>query len=143
MEKILNIPIMIEKEFTVERCVRGHHVYKSKWEAKVDSELKACHETRLGALTEDKYAMALKHKDVTVGHVPKFLSKITYFYLKHGRNLQVKIIGKKQFSNVFKSTNLAVHSKLPGLVSDAMKKYNDAKSKTLETKDKPKKKKSK
>ena len=98
MEKMLNIPIMIEKEFTVERCVRGHHVYKSKWEAKVDSELKACHEIRLGALTEDKYAMALKHKDVTVGHVPKFLSKITYFYLKHGRNLLVKIIGKKQFS---------------------------------------------
>ena len=41
MEKMLNIPIMIEKEFTVERCVRDHHVYKSKWEAKVDSELKA------------------------------------------------------------------------------------------------------
>ena len=30
-------------------------------EAKVDSELKACHETRPGALVEDKYSMMLKH----------------------------------------------------------------------------------
>ena len=33
-----------------------------------------------------------------------------------------------------------MHSKLPGLVSDTMKSYNDAKSKILETKDKPRKK---
>ena len=97
--------------------------------------------------------MALKHKYVTAGHVPKFLSKITY-YLRHGGDHLVKIIGKKQFSKdipqegmelpvlyVFKSANLVMHLKLPGLVSDTMKTYNDAKSKTLETKDIPKKKK--
>ena len=96
--------------------------------------------------------MALKHKDVTVGHVPKFLSKITYFYFKHGGDLLLKIIGKKQFSidipqrrmelpaqYVFKFTNLVIHSKLQSLVSNAMKTYSDAKSKTLKTKDKPKK----
>ena len=154
-----NIPIMIEKEFTVECCVRCHHVYQSKWEAKVNGELKACHETRPGALVEDKYAMVLKHKDVTVGHVPKFLSKkTTYFcfYLKHGGDLLVKIIGKKQFSKdlpdgemelpalyISNSTNLVMHSKLSGLVSDAIKTYSDAKSKALETKDEPKKKKNK
>ena len=42
---------------------------------------------------------------------------------------------------IHKSTNLAMHSKLQSLVSDAMKTCNDAKSKTLETKDKPKTKK--
>ena len=40
-----DIPIMIEKEFTVECFVRDHHVHQSKWEAKVDKELKACHES--------------------------------------------------------------------------------------------------
>ena len=30
-------------------------------EEKVDSELKACHETRTGALVADKYSMMLKH----------------------------------------------------------------------------------
>ena len=67
--------------------------------------------------------MPLKHKDVTVGYVPKFLLEITYLlYLKHGGDLLVKIIGKKQFSKelsqdgmkllalyVFGSTNLVMH----------------------------------
>ena len=39
---------------------------------------------------------------------------------------------------VFKSASLLMFSKLPGFVSDAMKTYNNAKSKILETKDKPK-----
>ena len=34
---------------------------------------------------------------------------------------------------VFKSANLIMHLKLTGLVSDAMKAYNDAKSKTLQS----------
>ena len=68
---------MTEKELTVECCVRCHHGYQSKWGPKVDTELKACHETRPSALVEDKYAMTLKHKDVTVGHVPKFHNNIS------------------------------------------------------------------
>ena len=57
-----DILIMNEKEFTAELCVRGQYVYQSKWETEVDNELKAYHETRPGALIEDKYAMALKDK---------------------------------------------------------------------------------
>ena len=87
-----------------------------------------------------------------------FYQKTTYFcfYLKHGGDLLVKIIGKKQFSKdlpdgemelpalyISNSTNLVMHSKLSGLVSDAIKTYSDAKSKALETKDEPKKKKNK
>ena len=62
-----DILIIIEKEFTDECCIRVHHVYQSKWEAKVDSEWKACHETRPGPLVEDRYAIPLKHKNVTNG----------------------------------------------------------------------------
>ena len=64
-----DIPILIEREFTVP-----------------------------GALVQDKYAIALKQKDVIVGHIPKFLCKITYFYLKHGGDLLVEITGKRQYS---------------------------------------------
>ena len=46
---------------------------------KIESELKASHETRPGALVQEKYAMVLKYNDVTVRHVPKSLSKITHF----------------------------------------------------------------
>ena len=46
-----------------------------------------------------KYAMALKYNDVTVRHVPKSLSKITYFYRKPKEDLVVKIIGESRFSD--------------------------------------------
>ena len=49
-----DIPIMIKKELVVEYWVRLHHVYQSKWETKVKSELKACQKTRPSVLVEDK-----------------------------------------------------------------------------------------
>ena len=82
--------------------------------------MKACHETRPGAPVEGKYAMALKHKDVTVGHVPKFLSNITYFYLKHGGDLLVKIIGKKHFSKDLSQEGM----KLPAICFQVYKPGN-------------------
>ena len=93
-----DIPFLVQREFTVECCVRGHHVYQKEWEAEIGSKLTAQYETRPGALVQDTYAIALKQKDVVVGHIPKFLSKITYFYLKHGGDVLVEIIGKRQYS---------------------------------------------
>ena len=92
------IPIAIEKELEVECCVRGHHVYESNRDAITGSKLKPCHEKRPSALVEDKYAMALKFNDTTVGHVPKFLSKITYFFLKLGGDLVVKVTAQRRYS---------------------------------------------
>ena len=110
----------------------------------------AQYETRPGALVQDKYAIALKEKPMIVGHIPKFLSKITCFYLKHVGDLLVEKIGKRQYSRdlpqggmeltalyVFKTANLEMHLQLPSLARKAMKTYNDAKTKAM---DKPKKK---
>ena len=128
------IPIVTEKELEVECCVRGHHVYESNWDAKTGSMLKPCHEKRRSALVEDKYAMALKFNDTTVGHVPKFLSKITYFFLK----LVVKITKQRRYSRdldqggmelpgtyVFTSTDAEMHAKLEMLLTEAMEQYNN------------------
>ena len=144
-----DILILVEREFTVECCVRGHHVYQKEWEAEIDSKLTAQYKTRAGALVQDKYAIALKQKDVIVGHIPKFLSKITYFYLKHGGDLLVEIIGMRQYYRdlpqggmelpalyVFKTANLEMHLQLPSLARKTMKTYNNAKTKAM---DKPKK----
>ena len=131
-------PIVIKKELEGECCVRGHHVYESNWDAKTGSKLKPCHEKRPSALVEDKYAMALKFNDTTVGHVPKFLSKITYFFLKLGGDLVVKITGQRRYSRdldqggmelpgtyVFTSTDAEMHAKLEMLVKEAMEQYNN------------------
>ena len=50
------------------------------------------------SLCNYKYAMVLKFNDVFVGHVPKFLSKICYFYQKHGGTIIVRITGERQYS---------------------------------------------
>ena len=121
----------------------------SSLSANVDSRLTVCHETRPGALVEDKYAMTLKYGDVTVGHIPKFLSKIMYFYIKNGGELLVKITkfsrdlpqGGMEFPAlyIFKSTNSEVHSKLPDLIAKALKEYNDSKKDVKNMKNKKKK----
>ena len=53
---------------------------------------------RPGALVEDQYAMAIKNNAQTVGHVPKFLSKLVHFFQKHEGELLVEVIGERRFS---------------------------------------------
>ena len=82
--------------------------------------------------------MALKFNDTTVGHVPKFLSKITYFFLKLGGDLVVKITGQRRYSPdldqggmelpgtlVFASTEAVMHAKLEMLDKEAMGQYSN------------------
>ena len=96
--------------------------------------------------------MVLKFNDVSVGHVPKFLSKICYFYQKHGRNLLVRITGERQYSDdleqggmelpatyIFRSTDEDMNSKLPTLIGEAMQGYDKS---IKEKKEKQKNKKS-
>ena len=55
-------------------------------------------EKRPGALVEDRYAIAIISNNQTVGNVPKFLSKLTFFFLKHGDTLTVKVTGERRYS---------------------------------------------
>ena len=80
--KDLEIPTFVEKEFTVQCCIRGYHTYQAQWNAEVGAKLNIAPDTRPAALVEDKYAIAVKHDEQTVGHVPKFLSKLTFFFFE-------------------------------------------------------------
>ena len=42
--------------------------------------------------------MVVRSNDITLEHLSKILSQITYFYLKHGDDLHVKISGGRCFS---------------------------------------------
>ena len=94
--KDLEIPIFVEKEFTLQCCIRGYHTYQAQWNAEVGAKLHTAPDTRPAALVEDKYAIAVKHDEQTVGHVPKFLSKLTFFFLKHGGKVIIKVNGPKR-----------------------------------------------
>ena len=79
--KDLEIHVILEKEFTAQCCIRGYHTYQSQWNAEVGAELCAVPDTRTTALVKDNYAIAVKNSEQTVGHIPMFLSKLTFFFL--------------------------------------------------------------
>ena len=81
--KDLEIPVILEKEFTVQCCIRGYHTYQLQWNADVGAELGAVPDTRTTALVKDKYAIAVKNGEQTVGHIPMFFSKLTLFFLRY------------------------------------------------------------
>ena len=106
--KDLEIPIFVEKEFTVQCCIRGYHTYQAQWNAEVGAKLNTAPDTRPAAIVEDKYATAVKHEEQTVGHVPKFLSKLIFFFLKHGGKVIIKVNGPKRYSVDLKQGGMEV-----------------------------------
>ena len=94
------IKIFLEKEFVfaVNCCVHGYHIFKSFWDAPIGSILSAKHEDDPQSLVHDKYATALINSEsVTVGHLPKFMSKLAYFFVKHAEKIRCEITGSKRY----------------------------------------------
>ena len=59
--KNLEIPVILEKEFMVQCCIRSYQTYQLQWNAEVGAELGAVPDTRTTALVKDKYAIAVKN----------------------------------------------------------------------------------
>ena len=96
--KDLEIPVILEKEFPVQCCIRGYHTYQSQWNAEVGAELGAVPDTRNTVPVKDKYAIAVKNGEQTVGHIPMFLSKLTFFFLIYDGKVSIKVNGPRRYS---------------------------------------------
>ena len=94
----LEIPVILKKEFTVQYCIRGYHTYQLQWNAEVRAELGAVPDTRTTALVKDKYAIAVKNGKQTVGHIPMFLSKLIFFFLRYDGKVSIKVNGPRRYS---------------------------------------------
>ena len=99
LTKDLEISIILGRQFSAACCIRGCHIYNwTQWTAEIGSILTSEPEKRPGALVEDRCASAIISNNQTVGHVPKFLSKLTFFFLKHGGTLTVQVTGERRYS---------------------------------------------
>ena len=50
-------------------------------------------------MVEDKYSIAVLDNRQTIGHVPKFLSQLVFFFLKYDEGtLSIKVTGERRFS---------------------------------------------
>ena len=78
-------------------CVRGYHIFKSFWDAPIGSILADKHEDDSQSLVHDKYDIALTNSDsVTVGHLPKFMSKLAHFFVEHDEEIRCEITGSNE-----------------------------------------------
>ena len=96
------IEIFLEKEFVFAgNCfVRRYHIFKSFLDAPIGSILSAKHEHDPQSLVHDKYAIALINSETdTVGRLPKFMLKLTHFFVKHARKIRCEITGSKRYSS--------------------------------------------
>ena len=71
--------VTMARSFRIESTVRGHHVYKTRWSPSIGEEL--CCEVEEDN-TFDRYAVAVTKDERVVGHVPRELARICYFFLK-------------------------------------------------------------
>ena len=64
--------------FRIESTVRGHHVYKASWSPYIGEELPVqCEVNNI----HDDFAVAVLKNSNTVGHVPREISRICWYFL--------------------------------------------------------------
>ena len=81
------------EEFSHNSVVRGHHIYKSIWTPYIGEVLPAAVED---GNEEDQYAVAVCKGGIVVGHTPRELSRILYFFLRHGGSIECRITGHRK-----------------------------------------------
>ncbi len=76
-----------------ESVVRGHHIYKSSWTPVLGEELLLKREE---GNQHDEYAVAVLRNGAVVGHMPRCISRVSWFFLRRGGKISCKITGKRK-----------------------------------------------
>ena len=74
----------MDREFEVfvhPASIRGYHVYCSIWEAEADELLSTLQDR---GNVHDRFAVAVKKEGLTVGHLPREVSKLCWFFIRRG-----------------------------------------------------------
>ena len=108
--KDLEIPVFVQKEFKVPCCIRRYHIYQSQWNVENGARMTTAPETRPWSLLEDTYVIAVINNGKTVGHAPKFLTKLTFFSLKNGGKLHITVTGPRRYSVDLKQGGLELQA---------------------------------
>ena len=72
----------------------------------------------------NKFAIPLENNDlVNVDHIPKFMSKLTYTFLKHGGHVKCEITDVKKYSKDLEQGGLEIPARLT--ISNVNKRMTD------------------
>lgn len=84
----------MEFSFQLESVIRGHHVFKSVWTPFIGETLPLNVEEGNG---HDIHAVAIMKDSAVVGHVPREISRVFYFFLTHDGTISAEVIGHRRF----------------------------------------------
>ena len=73
--------------------VKGHHVYKAVWTPFLGEELSVQPEDHND---HDEHAIAVTRDGRTVGHVPRIISRVSWFFLRRGGHIICQITGQRK-----------------------------------------------
>lgn len=76
-------------------CVRGYHIYRNVWQAVVGEVLDCVREPQNSS---DRYAIAVKKDQTTIGHLPRKLSRLCSLFMRRGGTIQCRVTGHKRYS---------------------------------------------
>lgn len=121
--------------FEVDSCVRGFHVYGALWDPQVGEILQCARET---GNREDPFAVAVKNSSGTVGHVPRKISCICSFFLRHGGSLTCTVTGNRRRSEDLPQGGLEIPCLLKfdgaeGIVEKVRKRFGEMEGRQAHT----------
>ena len=86
---------MARTSFIYDSCVRGYHEYKSIWDSSVGEIL---HCSRKVDNPNDDHEVAVIHRGVTVGHVPRYVLQGTSLFIQLGGNITATVVSTRRYS---------------------------------------------
>ena len=82
-------------DLTVDSVIRGYHIYIDTW-VSIIGEILFC-EQELGN-KEDRFAAAVLTHDNIIGHVPRTISRICWYFIQYRGSILCEVIGNRQYS---------------------------------------------
>ena len=68
--------------------IHGHHVYKDIWTPFIGEVLRVEQETHN---VQDRFAVAVVKDNITVGHVPREVSRLVWHFIEHDGTVNCEI----------------------------------------------------
>ena len=92
-DPVRQILVVVTHEFDAEIWVRGYHFYNHQ--PNIGETLRVYPDDDPMSLIHDRYDTAVKtvRTGRKIGHVPKFMSKFTYYFLGHGGVVRGTVLG--------------------------------------------------
>ena len=85
--------------FLYESVIRGHHIYKRVWTPIIGEILSVAIDS---ANRHDRFAVAVLKAGAIVGHIPKEVSRLFYFFLLHGGRVTCEVTGERKLGKGLK-----------------------------------------